>query len=91
MTTLALHLRLPLLLFFIMMGCLVAPLASEQASNSPATEHDATPLAERINRVIAKVQERQLRSDEHTPWTIMHAAIAFKADATGKGCRGCGK
>ena len=45
------------------------------------TQDKEAALARRIDHVVHKVQQRRLRSDEHTPWVIMHAAIAFKSDA----------
>lgn len=59
-------------LFFAMLG--VPAIAAAMANE--------TPNAHRIDHVIAKVEERQLRSDEQTPWVLMHAAIAFGAEAT---------
>ena len=58
--------------------------ASEQFQNSANTSDslENLTLLSRIDEVVAKVKKRQLKSDEHTPWVIMHAAIAFKSEAT---------
>lgn len=36
----------------------------------------------RINAAIEKIRNRPLRTDQHTPWVIMHAAIAFEQKHT---------
>jgi hypothetical protein len=58
--------------------------ASWQVTSEPQTARtaDRASLSERIDGVIAKVKARKLRSDQQTPWVIMHAAIAFKSGAT---------
>ena len=57
-------------------------LGAQAVRPSPSERQDKeAALARRINLVVHKVQQRQLRSDQHTPWVIMHAAIAFKSDA----------
>ncbi|MEE8556590.1 MAG: hypothetical protein V3T14_01745, partial [Myxococcota bacterium] len=38
------------------------------------------PLLEAVDRVMAKIRSRELRSDEVTPWVIMHGVIAFEAE-----------
>ena len=37
-------------------------------------------LLSRVDRAMAKIRARPLRSDRHTPWVVMHAVIAFGAD-----------
>ena len=57
-------------------------LGAQAVRPSPSeTQDKEAALARRIDHVVHKVQQRQLRSDQHTPWVIMHAAIAFKSDA----------
>ena len=57
-------------------------LGAQAVRPSPSERQDKeAALAQRIDHVVHKVQQRQLRSDQHTPWAIMHAAIAFKSDA----------
>ncbi len=67
----------------VLIGSLATALASKQAigSSEPAATGNQASLTDRINRAIAKVAERRLSSDQHTPWAIMHAAIAFQSAA----------
>jgi hypothetical protein len=46
----------------------------------PALALDHAALAERIDRVSRKIADRQVRTDEKTPWAILHAAVAFRSD-----------
>lgn len=66
----SLHRRTAAGICVVLIAGLLAACVSEQAA-----------LAKRISHVVHMVEERELRSDEHTPWVIMHAAIAFKSDA----------
>ena len=34
----------------------------------------------RIDRVVAQAHSRELRSDRHSPWVVLHAVIAFGDD-----------
>ncbi|MDH3585175.1 MAG: hypothetical protein OER86_13270 [Phycisphaerae bacterium] len=61
-----------LCLFLLPTPALAAKPASVAAPD--ATAH----LVQQIDRAIAKVRSRSLRSDQHTPWVIMHAVIAFE-------------
>jgi len=60
--------------------CLIA-LACFTIAGAPATAAEPT-LQQRIDAVIKKAHDRELRSDQHTPWVIMHAVIAFEKDMT---------
>lgn len=59
------------------MMCLLATVSLFACAQAPTP-----PKIEQINAAIDKINQRQLRSDEHTPWTIVHAVIAFGQAAT---------
>lgn len=49
-------------------------------SPKKSSADDLDSLLPLINQTLAKIKRRELRSDRHSPWVIMHGIIAFGQD-----------
>ena len=70
-----------LLVGFVVLGtgCAVQPGVQPQTQRDA---HGAEGTIHRIDRVLAKVAGREVRSDKKTPWAILHAVVGYRMKAS---------
>ncbi|MCZ6690346.1 MAG: hypothetical protein O7H41_12140 [Planctomycetota bacterium] len=65
----------------IFAGALVGFVVLNTGCATPAGAPAQSTITTRIDSVLAKVAQQEVRSDRKTPWAIMHAIVGFQSEA----------